>query len=65
MLSNIGENQTGDFSSLIMPLGESAQNTDLLYIFRLQTISHGEEEETHWITQGKLRELKLIFVNNP
>lgn len=64
MLSNIGENQTGDLSSLIMPLRASARNTDFLYIFRLHTISHGEEEETHWIILGKPRELKVIFVDN-
>lgn len=50
---------------MIMPLRVSAQNTDVLYIFRLQTVSHGEEEETHWIILGKLRELKLIFVKDP
>lgn len=62
MLSNIGENQTGDFSSLIMPLGESAQNTDLLYIFRLQTISHGEEEETH---SGKAKRIEIDICEQP
>jgi len=65
MLSNLGENQTRDLSLLIIPLQRGVQNTDLLYMFRLQAISHGEEEETHWIVLGKPRELKFIFVNNP
>lgn len=65
MLSNIDENQTGGLSSLIMPLWVRAQNTDLLSVLRLQTISHGEQEETHSIIPAKPGKWKLVFLSNP
>lgn len=65
MLSNNYESQTGELSSWVVPLWVSTQNIDLLYIFMFQTVSHGEEEETHWIILWNLKNLKMVFINSP
>lgn len=60
--AHTGKNQTGELSLLIVALCATAENTGLFYIF--SQLVMGRRRRGKWITQGKPKELKFMFVNN-